>query len=1201
MNRIPARGRLLERIAAATAVVFGAALIAYPGAAGAQDAPTGTDCAALGADPIADGLEAALETAVACGVEVRIASRATPFATVYATPAGQLHYVGTADPVQGNGSHGPADATLTASSGTLVPVGTEWPIALSGTDTAAPLLRTEAAFIDWVGVQPVPAHSGSVAEYGELAPGLVLTAESTATAVELTFAIADATAWDALDTGLTVTRRGAEAPRIGQNTILAYETDDAGRTTGYDLSSPFTVRDADGTAYRAGLALGDGGALTVTLPDSALGDAAYPLTLTTAFTDLGPGATSWGSATSAHPDLSVYRGEAGLDQPYFTAAGQSATAVAGAYCDALADPSCTGTAEAASYWAFWSPLLSRLAPADANWLAFTAKSATFRVDAADGAACVAPDLYRASSIYTPGRSWNYRVPLSTDLIAGTCQDGTAVYDVSGVAASTWSQFLTLAMPGGAETARFDGGSARLDAYFSVDYFRAPSPVCSTSADAPGFTRSSGLSYGGFTAKVWRPELFGHSFTWAAEVVNRGTGKTVASSGPTELTGTAVPTVSVPGLPDGHYETRYEFVSTEPGLNSTKTCHTVIDTVTPDLLDVSTVSGTGYIGGSATVEVAVSDAGFPDGVNALTVVVDSWNGTPDLSKTINEGSVVTFAIPLQDLETRIDVRVQDKAGNITSREAYYIEATHSRNDYNGDGHQDLMAVRKSDGYLMFYAGKGDGTFKTAVSLGYGWGKMDIVMSGDLTGDGKADLLARNAKTGVLYTYPGNGTGGLGSRITVGPGWNSMVSFASAGDYNEDGKTDLMALRHSDRRILFYPGRGDGTFGSRTAPAFSWMQMWDTHDSITTFGDLNRDGHDDLLAHSPGDSAYVVYLGDGKGGFDVDDYDHLGWNLSDSDLGLRFDQVAGTGDYDGDGYWDLLAVNGKTRSLEIRSFNPTNGDLYARTVVGGGWNKMRLPAVVDDWTYDHQGDGSSEVVVRDPGTNTIYTYFIGDTGKLDSAWMNPMSGSGWSLLETAGDLTGDGYSDLLARKGSTGVLYVYPGNGGFGDEPRITVGSGWNSMSAIASGHDYNGDGEIDLFAREKSTGYLWFYPGRGDGTFGARTKIGSGWNGMRDITAPGDLDHDGHADLLAIRAADNCLYFYGGNGNGTLKSRVKMSCGWASYDSLAAVGDYDHDGHEDWIARRKSDGALFLYRGNGAGGYSSRPQISTSSWTGKYIA
>lgn len=71
--------------------------------------------------------------------------------------------------------------------------------------------------------------------------------------------------------------------------------------------------------------------------------------------------------------------------------------------------------------------------------------------------------------------------------------------------------------------------------------------------------------------------------------------------------------------------------------------------------------------------------------------------------------------------------------------------------------------------------------------------------------------------------------------------------------------------------------------------------------------------------------------------------------------------------------------------------------------------------------------------------------------------------------------------------------------------------------------------------------------------------------MRDLSSVGDLNHDGHADAMAIRKSDGCLYLYSGRGNGTLGSSAKVSCGWGSYDQITGAGDFNRDGHADWPA------------------------------------
>jgi hypothetical protein len=73
----------------------------------------------------------------------------------------------------------------------------------------------------------------------------------------------------------------------------------------------------------------------------------------------------------------------------------------------------------------------------------------------------------------------------------------------------------------------------------------------------------------------------------------------------------------------------------------------------------------------------------------------------------------------------------------------------------------------------------------------------------------------------------------------------------------------------------------------------------------------------------------------------------------------------------------------------------------------------------------------------------------------------------------DFNGDGRADLLARD-SSGVLWLYPGNGTGALLPRVKIGSGWNTMTALTGPGDLNGDGRADLLARD-SSGVLWFYP------------------------------------------------------------------------------------------------------------------------------
>ncbi|MEV3938499.1 VCBS repeat-containing protein [Glycomyces sp. NPDC049804] len=1179
MNRIPKlQRRAAARIAAATAVAVGAALLAAPGTAGA--AVEDVDCAAIGDRPSVAGFEAALETAVACGVEVRISDHSGPYDTYFATPERQVHLVQTADPVADNRDLGPADATLVESGGTLVQANSRIPFTLSGTDTAAPLLQGMGGVLDWNGDQPAPVVSENTAVYEGLADGVDLLVRTEIASADLRFTLDDAEAWQRLSTGLTYT---GELSRLAVGTLFAGHTDNAG----WDHWAPMTVREANGATHIAGATL-TSGALALTLDQAVLDSAAYPLTLTTQATVHRYEVSEWGAVTSAAPELALFRGDGGLDQPYFEAAGQGADAVIGAYCDTLADPACATEHEAAVYWNFWAGnKITALRPVPG--VTFKETTQFFSVASADPAACVAPDLH-SSSVYRPTTTWATRPPVSTTIpaIAGECRDGRAVYDLTGTSATT-----ALSMHPGGEPARFDGGSAQVDTYFAIANVTVTKPACSIGT-ATKVQTTSAVTYGDFTVDIWREDLLDPGLTWSLGIIDADTRETVFTTEPA-IAGGGAHTPSTVTLPDGAYQLTYQFASALAGYSTTAVCNIRIDTAAPDVISIDVEDGVHYRGDTVTVTVEVSDEGFPDGVNSISL----WCAGPcsPHSKTLSSGTTATFEVGrLAERLTRVSITATDKAGN-QSTESVQILATEPSNDYNLDGYQDLVTVRRADGALMLHPGKGDGSFGTATTMGTGWNGMDVVMAGDLSGDRRPDLLARDNKTGYLYTYPGDGKGGYGARLQVGPGWNAISDFTSALDFDGNGTTDLIALSERTATLYFYPGDGKGAFGTRSTVATAWVSDSATLDNLTTIGNVQgKSGTPDLLAWDAVVGGYLVFFTDGEGG--IEQVRHIEEDLTadSADSGSRYSQVVGGGEYTGDGWNDIYAVDARTGALVRRSYDQNLFEMTGSKTIGTGWETSRLPVADSERAYDFYSDGANEIFARLAPTGELFRYTGDAVGGIASKHSYSDDYKNANLIETAGDFNADGHNDLLVRVASTGTLYAVPGDGQFVDyAARIQVGTGWNAMSAIVSGHDYNGDGRVDLLAREQSTGYLWFYPGNGKGGHGTRVKIGSSWNSMRDLIAPGDLDHDGHADILAIRSADNCVYFYGGRGDGTLESGVQMSCGWGPYDALAAVGDFDNDGHADWIARRTTDGALFLYRGNGAGGYSTRPQIGASGW------
>jgi hypothetical protein len=98
-----------------------------------------------------------------------------------------------------------------------------------------------------------------------------------------------------------------------------------------------------------------------------------------------------------------------------------------------------------------------------------------------------------------------------------------------------------------------------------------------------------------------------------------------------------------------------------------------------------------------------------------------------------------------------------------------------------------------------------------------------------------------------------------------------------------------------------------------------------------------------------------------------------------------------------------------------------------------------------------------------------------------------------LAAPGDVNGDGLHDLWAREASTGVLWFYSGNGAGGFASRANVGNGWGMHDVLTPTADVTGDGRPDLFGRAKATGARYLYPVSAAGVPRSPRSGGSGWN------------------------------------------------------------------------------------------------------------
>ncbi|MBT8214830.1 MAG: VCBS repeat-containing protein, partial [Acidimicrobiia bacterium] len=228
------------------------------------------------------------------------------------------------------------------------------------------------------------------------------------------------------------------------------------------------------------------------------------------------------------------------------------------------------------------------------------------------------------------------------------------------------------------------------------------------------------------------------------------------------------------------------------------------------------------------------------------------------------------------------------------------------DFNNDDNLDVAVVGWGDSMIATWQGDGGGVFSSPADFEAG-GTPHAVVAADFDDSGSIDLAIASHSLSAVRVLSGTGAGTFGS-----PANHAVTGSAhdvALADFNNDGDEDLVTADESGDNVSVLLGIGGVGFAGAVP-----LPVGDQPKGVAV-GALNGDGATDIVAASirgnypnvinPGGDPLSVWLGNGDGTFIA------GPTFTAGEA--PFD--AAVGDLNGDGHNDLVAANWHNDTVSV----------------------------------------------------------------------------------------------------------------------------------------------------------------------------------------------------------------------------------------------------------------------------------------------